>query len=153
MGRGLKVAAFSVGAMVLGAVLFAMMSGSKQAAQPESKVTVSWELDSLSQASDAPPPPVAGYTPTWIPTHGSGKASKSDGGSSSSGSSTTSESASSGGGQSSASNSGGAPADQPPPAEVTATTSDASPQPAPQQSVDSSPNNTGELREMLRRGK
>ena len=79
MGQGVKVAVYSVGAMVLGAIMFAMLSSSKHEAPPSGDVTISWQLDSLATASDAPPPPVAEYAPTWIPMSSSGSSSKGGG--------------------------------------------------------------------------
>jgi hypothetical protein len=66
MGKGLKAAAFVVGALLLGAMLFAMMYSPRQP-RWNGPVTTARELDSLSAIADAPPPPVTGhYSPTWI---------------------------------------------------------------------------------------
>lgn len=149
MGQRVKVAVYSVGAMVLGAIVFAMISNSKHPTPPASDVTISWQLDSLAAASDAPPPPVPDYKPTWIPVSGSGSATNTS--TSSTSESSSSEPEMSPNQRALAAGRDDEPATQAPPPD--AARSDQSSQSEPQQSVSSSPNNNTELRGMLRRGK
>ena len=67
MEREMKFALIAGGSMVFGAIVFAMVTHARNHAPPPYiPVTDARELDSLSQATHAPPPPVPDYTPTWI---------------------------------------------------------------------------------------
>ncbi|MGH7680417.1 MAG: hypothetical protein ACRENN_00350 [Candidatus Eiseniibacteriota bacterium] len=71
MGREMKFALIVGGSMVLGAIVFAVKTHYERPALPSTPLvpvrTVSQELDSLAQATQAPPPTAPDYSPTWIP--------------------------------------------------------------------------------------
>ena len=154
MGREMKFALITGGSMVLGATVFALITHARNHAMPPPyvPVTTSRELDSLSEvATHAPAPPAPSYTPTWISTDDAADSSIRVGGTATLSSDEPS------------SDSRPAPPDRKeqrdaPSAYVRPPSTDPPPAPAPpsdtpQQTVNSSPSNNAELREMLRRGK
>lgn len=156
MGREMKFALITGGSMVFGAIVFALITHARNHAVPRPyvPVTTSRELDSLSEvATHAPAPPVPNYTPTWISTGDQPDSSIRQGGVatlSSDEPTSDSRTASPDRNERTPDRDDTRARYAPQPA------NDPAPEPpadAPQQTVNSSPSNNAELREMLRKGK
>lgn len=156
MGREMKFALITGGSMVLGATVFALITHARNHAPPpyQPPVATSRELDSLSEVTQAPPspPPVADYQPTWLSTDEAESTTVREGGTatlSSDQPSNDSRPASPERVDSKPNRVDGSAAYAPP------ATDPVPPPPSdtPQQTVNSTPSNNTELREMLRRGK
>jgi hypothetical protein len=161
MGREMKFALITGGSMVFGAIVFAMVTHARNQALPPLPApaqSVSQELDSLSRVTQAPAnPPVPDYTPTWISPDEPESTGIKQGGEATLSTDETSN------------DSKPAPPDRekprpnrvdasaaytPPSATDPAPSSaPAPPSDTPQQTVNSTPSNNTELREMLRKGK
>jgi hypothetical protein len=157
MEREMKFALIAGGSMVFGAIVFAMVTHARNHAPPPYiPVTDARELDSLSQATHAPPPPVPDYTPTWISADGPESTTVKQGGVATL--STDEESNDSrpvppNHNEPKPNRVDASAAYDPPSATDPASSAPAPPSDTPQQTVNSSPSNNAELREMLRRGK
>lgn len=156
MGREMKFALITGGSMVFGAIVFAMVTHARNHAPPRPyvPVTEARELDSLSAVTQAPPnPPAPDYTPTWISPDEPESTTVKEGGTatlSSDQPSDDSRPASPDRVEPRPNRVGASAAYTPAPATDPAP---APPSDTPQQTVNSTPSNNTELREMLRKGK
>lgn len=159
IGREMKFALITGGSMVLGATVFALITHARNHASPpyQPPVATSRELDSLSQATQAPPPPVPDYSPTWITTDEAESTSIRQGGTATLSSDQPSNDSRPGSPERpepKPNRVDAAAAYAPPPAtNPPSSSAPAPPSDTPQQTGNSTPSNNAELREMLRKGK